>query len=62
MVRISFSAMINDLILMTRFPKHATQAMTHTNTLRTLLAKRSSNDGIPTVNDVHICRWRAWKQ
>lgn len=60
MACVSFSALINDLIPMTRrFPKHVTQAMTHTNTRRTLLAKRSSKDEIPSVSGVHIRTWSA---
>lgn len=45
-----FSARISDLMPMTRMlPKHVMNAMTQTDTRNTMLARRSSNDEMPSV-------------
>lgn len=45
-----FSARISDLMPMTkRLPKQVMKAMTHTDTLSTMLASRSSKEEMPSV-------------
>lgn len=55
-----FSALMKDLMPMTkRFPKQVMKAITQTNILRILLAKRSSNEEMPSVKGIHMRTWGA---